>query len=141
MIFKKNGNIVDNLGDIRLFVEAANLGGLSAAGRKLGLSPAAASARLVKLEATLHTRLFERTTRQLRLTEEGRMYLLHCQQALPSLDDAPAALQAWWRVVRWTIRVSAAAEPRPSTWPAQNAERRATVRSHASGRWQVTASR
>jgi DNA-binding transcriptional LysR family regulator len=42
MIFKKNGNIVENLGDIRLFVEAANLGGLSAAGRKLGLSPAAA---------------------------------------------------------------------------------------------------
>ena len=40
---------MNNLGDIRLFVEAANLGGLSAAGRKLGLSPAAASARLVKL--------------------------------------------------------------------------------------------
>jgi len=56
---------MDNLGDIRLFVEAANLGRLSAAGRKLGLSPAAASARLVKLESTLHTRLFERTTRPL----------------------------------------------------------------------------
>ena len=65
---------METLGDIRLFVEAANLGGLSAAGRKLGLSPAAASARLVKLEASLNARLFERTTRQLRLTEEGRMY-------------------------------------------------------------------
>src|SRR3984893_347761 len=94
MIFKSNGNIVENLGDIRLFVEAANLGGLSAAGRKLGLSPAAASARLVKLEATLDTRLFERTTRQLRLTEEGRMYLLHCQPAIQALDDPRAALQA-----------------------------------------------
>jgi len=51
------GNIMSNLGDIRLFVEAANLGGLSAAGRKLGLSPAAASARLIKLESVLHTRL------------------------------------------------------------------------------------
>jgi len=38
---------MNNLGDIRLFVEAASLGGLSAAGRKLGLSPAAASARLI----------------------------------------------------------------------------------------------
>src|SRR5438445_8328427 len=95
MIFKNIGNIImDNIGDIRLFVEAANLGGLSAAGRKLGLSPAAASARLVKLEATLNTRLFERTTRQLRLTEEGRMYLFHCQQALQALEDAHAALQA-----------------------------------------------
>jgi hypothetical protein len=43
MIIKVFGNIVNNLGDIRLFVEAANLGGLSAAGRKLGLSPAAQS--------------------------------------------------------------------------------------------------
>ncbi len=101
---------MDNLGDIRLFVEAANLGGLSAAGRKLGLSPAAASARLVKLEATLHTRLFERTTRQLRLTEEGRMYLLHCQQALQSLDDAHAALQAGRSVVRGKIRISATSD-------------------------------
>jgi DNA-binding transcriptional LysR family regulator len=101
---------VDNLGDIRLFVEAANLGGLSAAGRKLGLSPAAASARLVKLETTLHTRLFERTTRQLRLTEEGRMYLLHCQQALQSLDDAHAALQAGRSIVRGKIRISATSD-------------------------------
>lgn len=101
---------MDNLGDIRLFVEAANLGGLSAAGRKLGLSPAAASARLVKLETSLHTRLFERTTRQLRLTEEGRMYLLHCQQALQSLDDAHAALQAGRSVVRGKIRISATSD-------------------------------
>ena len=62
--------MTDNLGDIRLFVEAAQLGSLSAAGRKLGLTPAAASARLAKLESGLKVRLFERTTRQLRLTEE-----------------------------------------------------------------------
>jgi DNA-binding transcriptional LysR family regulator len=101
---------VENLGDIRLFVETANLGGLSAAGRKLGLSPAAASARLVKLEASLNARLFERTTRQLRLTEEGRMYLAHCQQAIQALDDARAALQAGRSVVRGKLRVSATSD-------------------------------
>jgi DNA-binding transcriptional LysR family regulator len=101
---------VDNLGDIRLFVEAANLGGLSAAGRKLGLSPAAASARLVKLETSLHTRLFERTTRQLRLAEEGRSYLAHCQLALQALDDAHAALQAGRGVVRGKVRISATSD-------------------------------
>ncbi len=101
---------MDNLGDIRLFVEAAGLGGISAGGRKLGLSPAAASARLVKLEASLRTRLFERTTRQLRLTEEGRIYLTHCQQALQSLDDARAALQEGHSVVRGKIRVSATSD-------------------------------
>ncbi|SOE95969.1 transcriptional regulator, LysR family [Burkholderia sp. D7] len=101
---------METLGDIRLFVETANLGGLSAAGRKLGLSPAAASARLVKLEASLNARLFERTTRQLRLTEEGRTYLAHCQQAIQALDDARAALQAGRSVVRGKVRVSATSD-------------------------------
>ena len=90
---------MDNLGDIRLFVEAAGQGSLSAAGRKLGLSPAAASARLSKLEGELRTQLFERTTRKLRLTEEGRMYLEHCQHALQTLDEerepTDAIVRAW----------------------------------------------
>ncbi|MGH8780950.1 LysR family transcriptional regulator [Paraburkholderia sp.] len=101
---------MDNLGDIRLFVEAAKLGGLSAAGRKLGLTPAAASARLAKLEAQLKVRLFERTTRQLRLTDEGRLYLSCCQQALQALDDAEAALQAGQNVVRGKVRISATSD-------------------------------
>ncbi|PCE28284.1 LysR family transcriptional regulator [Paraburkholderia acidicola] len=101
---------MDNLGDIRLFVEAAKLGGLSAAGRKLGLTPAAASARLAKLEAQLKARLFERTTRQLRLTDEGRLYLSCCQQALQALDDAEAALQAGQNVVRGKVRISATSD-------------------------------
>ncbi|WP_321960418.1 LysR family transcriptional regulator [Paraburkholderia sp. J7] len=101
---------MDNLGDIRLFVEAASLGSLSAAGRKLGLSPAAASARLVKLEGVLHTQLFERSTRKLRLTDEGRMYLAHCQHALQTLDDARAALQAGRTSVSGALRVSATSD-------------------------------
>jgi DNA-binding transcriptional LysR family regulator len=101
---------LDNLGDIRLFVEAANLGSLSAAGRRLGLSPAAASARLAKLEAALHVRLFERTTRELRLTNEGSLYLTHCQDALHALDDAHAALQAGQGAVRGRVRVSATSD-------------------------------
>lgn len=101
---------MDNLGDIRLFVEAAQLGGLSLAGRKLGLSPAAASARLLKLEASLATRLFERTTRQLRLTDEGRIYLEHCRQALQALDDARAALSVEKKEIRGKIRISATSD-------------------------------
>ncbi|WP_321857146.1 LysR family transcriptional regulator [Paraburkholderia tropica] len=101
---------MDNLGDIRLFVEAAGQGSLSAAGRKLGLSPAAASARLVKLEGALHTQLFERSTRKLRLTDEGRLYLAHCQHALQTLDDARAALQAGRASVSGALRVSATSD-------------------------------
>ncbi|MBV8622087.1 MAG: LysR family transcriptional regulator [Herbaspirillum sp.] len=102
--------MTQNLGDIRLFVEAASLGSLSAAGRKMGLSPAASSARLVKLEAALNTRLFERTTRRLRLTAEGAMYLAHCQQALDALDDAQAALQAGRSAVSGKLRIAATSD-------------------------------
>lgn len=101
---------MDRLGDMRLFVEAAALGSLSAAGRKLGLSPAAASARLLKLEKALHARLFERTTRQLRVTDEGRLYLHHCRIALQAIDDAEAALQAGQNLVRGKVRISATSD-------------------------------
>lgn len=100
----------DRLGDMRLFVEAASLGSLSAAGRKLGFSPAAASARLLKLEAALHTKLFDRTTRQLRLTDEGRLYLQHCRIALQAVDDAEAVLQSGRETVRGKVRISASAD-------------------------------
>ncbi len=101
---------MDNLGDIRLFVEASTFGSLSAAGRRMGLSPAAASARLTKLETALATRLFERTTRQLRLTDEGNVYLQHCRQALSALDDGRAALQAGRATLPGKLRVSATSD-------------------------------
>ncbi|NBJ19218.1 LysR family transcriptional regulator [Burkholderia thailandensis] len=101
---------MDRLGDIRLFVEAAELGNLSAAGRKLNLTPAAASARLAKLEAQVSTRLFERSTRRLRLTDEGRLYLNCCRQALQALDDADAMLQEGRNVVSGKVRLSSTAD-------------------------------
>jgi DNA-binding transcriptional LysR family regulator len=106
MDYQKYRNSMESLGDIRLFVAAARLGGLAQAGRKLGVSPAAASARLLKLEASLSTRLFERTTRSLRLTDEGRLYLDHCEQALHALDDARAALQAGKKEIQGKVRIS-----------------------------------
>lgn len=100
----------DRLGDLQLFVEASTLGSLSAAGRKLGLSPAAASARLGKLETALRTRLFDRTTRQLRLTDEGRVYLQHCQIALQALADAETALDVSRTSVQGKLRISASTD-------------------------------
>ncbi|NWE23804.1 substrate binding domain-containing protein, partial [Pseudomonas sp. P7548] len=54
--------------------------------------------------------LFERTTRQLRLTDEGRLYLEHCRQALQALDDARAALSAEKNEIRGKIRISATSD-------------------------------
>ncbi|MFP5392759.1 MAG: LysR family transcriptional regulator [Gammaproteobacteria bacterium] len=99
--------MTDRISDLQLFVDAAQLGSLSAAGRKHGLSPAAASACILRMEAALGTRLFHRTTRQLRLTPEGELYRQHCRQALAALAEGSASLQAGMDEVRGRVRLSA----------------------------------
>ncbi|MBS7664008.1 LysR family transcriptional regulator [Pseudomonas lalucatii] len=73
--------------DLQLFVRTAQSGSLSAAARLLDVSPAVASAALKRLEQQLDVRLFARSTRSLRLTAEGELYLGHARQALQSLED------------------------------------------------------
>ncbi|MBN3814102.1 LysR family transcriptional regulator, partial [Paraburkholderia sp. Ac-20347] len=61
--------------DVALFVRAAQLANVSAAGREFGLSAAVASARLANLERTLGTRLLHRTTRRVSPTEDGEVFM------------------------------------------------------------------
>ncbi|AUH50708.1 LysR family transcriptional regulator [Chromobacterium sp. ATCC 53434] len=99
--------LLDRLGDLRLFLDAAQLGSFSAAGRKHGLSPAAASACILRIEAALEARLFQRTTRRLRLTEAGETYLSYCRQALELLEEGEHSLQREQRELSGLIRLSA----------------------------------
>lgn len=92
---------------MRLFVDAAALGSFSAAGRKQGLSPAASSACIQRLEASLKVKLFERTTRSLRLTEEGELYRLYGQQVLDLMSEADHALQQGKGLVQGRVTISA----------------------------------
>lgn len=80
------------LDDLLLFVRTAERGSLSAAARELGVSPALASAALKRLEGNLGLRLFVRTTRSLRLTEQGEHYLTHAREALRVLQQGHDAL-------------------------------------------------
>jgi len=70
------------------FVAAADGGSFSSAARRLGLTPAAVSKSVARLEAGLGVRLFQRTTRSLHLTEEGER--LYRQVRQPWLDVAAA---------------------------------------------------
>ena len=101
----QNGS--DRFSVIRLFLDAAQLGSFSAAGRKQGMSPAAASASMQRLEASLQVKLFARTTRQLRLTEEGRLYRHFSEQAMALMAEAEASLHAGTDSVRGVVKVSA----------------------------------
>ncbi|WP_428265032.1 LysR family transcriptional regulator [Haliangium sp.] len=80
------------LDSVRLFVRIAELGAVGAAARDLGMSPAAASARLKRLEDSVGARLFHRTTRALALTTDGAAFLPHAQGALDLLDQGVATL-------------------------------------------------
>lgn len=96
-----------SLVDLRLFVQAARAGSLSAAARQLDTSAAAASASLKRLEQSLGAPLFVRSTRSLRLTPEGETFLRHCEQALQLLDDARDAVASGSDAVRGSLLVSA----------------------------------
>ncbi|MBB4439984.1 LysR family transcriptional regulator [Rhizobium leguminosarum] len=95
--------------DLNLFVRIAQLSSISAAARDLGLSPAAASARLAALERRLSARLLHRTTRQATLTEDGLAFLPHAEHVVLAADSARAALGREQAAPRGTLRVAAPA--------------------------------
>ncbi|UXY17208.1 LysR family transcriptional regulator [Chitiniphilus purpureus] len=77
-----------NLQGLVSFVEAARAGSFSAAAHKLGVSPAAVSKNVLRLEQQLQVRLFTRSTRRLVLTPEGSAFLGKAGAALAMLDEA-----------------------------------------------------
>jgi DNA-binding transcriptional LysR family regulator len=99
-----------NLQDLRIFIETARLGSLSACARHLDLSPAVVSAAVKRLEAEIETVLFVRSTRRLRLTSKGEQYLKHCRDAVAILDNAYAGLHDNDAELTGTIRLSASSD-------------------------------
>ncbi|HSD36700.1 MAG TPA: LysR family transcriptional regulator [Rhodocyclaceae bacterium] len=95
------------LQDLEIFVRAVDSGSLSASARTLDITPAAASAALKRLEAELQTALFVRSTRSMRLTNEGERFLAHCRVALDALRDGQAALDAGREQIRGTLQIAA----------------------------------
>lgn len=98
---------MDRLSGLLPFVRSAELGGFAAAGRDLDLSPSAVGKAVARLEQDLHVRLFQRSTRRMQLTEEGRLFYERCKRILEDLDDAHAMLSQTLREPRGRLRVSA----------------------------------
>ncbi|MDH4189282.1 MAG: LysR family transcriptional regulator [Betaproteobacteria bacterium] len=83
-----------DLHEMSVFVRVVAAGSLSAAAREFGLSTAVVSRRLAALEARLGARLLNRTTRSLRLTDEGAAYYDACARILAEVEEADAAVSA-----------------------------------------------
>ena len=78
------------LDNIRTFVRVYELGSMSAAGRDLRISPAVTSSRISQLEEHLSVRLFQRTTRSLTPTEQGKAFYGGAAQVLEAVENAEA---------------------------------------------------
>ncbi len=98
---------MDKLGDMDLFVRVVKNGGLAAAGREVGLSPASMSARINRLEACYGTRLLTRTTRHVAPTEAGRQFYESCVGILADIGEAEAQLQTGRESLAGPLRVTA----------------------------------
>lgn len=88
------------------FCRAADLLSFRAAAEQLGLSPAAVSRSIARLEARLGVRLFVRNTRRINLTDEGRLYHAQCRQALAQIEEAERALTGRQSAPRGLLRIS-----------------------------------
>jgi len=94
------------LGSIELFCLAAELKSFTAAANAAGVTPAAVSRSITRLEERLGVRLFVRTTRHIRLTESGELYFHHCKDALTQLMEAETAVAGQQINPAGTIRIS-----------------------------------
>jgi DNA-binding transcriptional LysR family regulator len=92
--------------DLQVFVNTADSGSLSATARRLNSTPAQTSAAVKRLELALGVRLFERTTRQLRLSEAGERFLPHARAALASLAEAELAISGEAATLGHTLRMA-----------------------------------
>ena len=99
---------MDTLLSLRVFLRIAEDGSLTAAARHLSLSRALVSKHLKNLENRIGTRLANRTTRRLSLTEAGRSFYDRCVQAVADIDEAMHCAGDSTARPQGTLRVTAA---------------------------------
>ncbi len=89
------------------FAAVAEKQSFTAAAKQLGLSVAQVSRNIAALESRLQMQLLYRSTRSVSLTEEGKLYLPHCQHLVASLRDADQAIQQRTQQPQGLIRITA----------------------------------
>jgi DNA-binding transcriptional LysR family regulator len=99
---------VDRYQALRVFSQVVESGGFSAAAEKLGLSTTAASRHVAELEAHLQTRLLNRTTRRVSLTESGRAFYERAVQLIADLEEAEQEASRAAVVPRGTVKLTTA---------------------------------
>ena len=97
---------MDRLGAIQVFAQVVESGSFAKAAERLGLSTSATSRHVADLEGHLQTRLLNRTTRRVSLTESGRAFYERAVQLLADLEEAEQEAARAAVVPRGTIRLT-----------------------------------
>lgn len=95
-----------NLSDIQVFMAVVDAGSFVAGGKAMGLSRSAAGKAVLRLEERLGTRLLNRTTRTLSLTDEGRIFYQHGLQIFATVDEAEASVAGTTGTPRGVLRLT-----------------------------------
>jgi DNA-binding transcriptional LysR family regulator len=96
---------MEKLRGVEMVVRAADAGSFSKAARTLGVTPSAVSHAVAALEKDLRISIFYRTTRQLRLTEEGQAIYGRGREILDRLNELETAVAKPSARLRGTLRV------------------------------------
>ncbi len=96
---------MDRLLTLEVFAAVVEKGSFVAAARALELSPASVTEHIQALEKRLKTKLLNRTSRRIALTEEGAAYFEHCKQLLTRMEEADAMLAAQRTSPKGTLRI------------------------------------
>lgn len=97
---------MDSLSHIVAFVRSAESLSFAGAARTLGVSASAVGKSIARLEKTMGVRLFQRSTRKVRLTAEGALFFERCRHILQALQDAEAEMSHAAQAPRGRLRVS-----------------------------------
>lgn len=100
---------MDNLTGMAVFARVAEANSFSGAARRLGLSKAAVSKQVARLERVLGVRLLNRTTRKLSLTEVGQAFYEHCARVVAEAEAAELAVSRLRSEPRGVLRLTAPA--------------------------------
>src|SRR6266404_5046841 len=98
---------MDRLESMRILVTAVEAGSLSAAGRRLGTPLATVSRKVSELEAHLKTRLLNRSSRRLTLTDAGQSYVAACRRILEDVGEAERAASGEYSAPKGELIISA----------------------------------
>ena len=100
--------IISRSEDLTILIAVADSGGFSAAAQQLNIQVAKVSRAVARVEEQLNTSIFNRTTRRVELTEEGRIFIEKAREGLEKLSEAEEWLKVRHQKPAGRLRIDSA---------------------------------